>query len=277
MLAFGTANESFKGQCTVQGAIELWLQLGGRHIDTAYDYGTQPDVGRALKASGVRRADVFITTKLPGPIGKEKVVDLFMNQSLPQLGVAYVDLLLVHWPCVDPKDFPNKCGDRYSKERLDTWQGFVELKKTGVVRAIGVSNYLASHVDEIITAFGTPPAVNQVEWHLGYHNEMLLAAMDKCGVTLEAWGSLAGPTSGNPGISLSDPRLTPYATTHTATAAQIALRWSVHKGVVPITATCDRGHAAGDLAAFSFDLAEGEVAALDALTPTPLADTVVMI
>jgi 2,5-diketo-D-gluconate reductase A len=268
MIAFGSATSSFKDQCSVQEAVEQWLHLGGRHIDTAWNYHTQPDVGRALKSSGVPRKEVFLTTKIPGPIGKQKVIDTILKESLPQLGLEYIDLLLIHYPCEDLKLFPNKCGAVGKEARLDTWQGLMELQKAGKIRAAGVSNYDIEQVSEIIETTGSAPAVNQVEWHLGYHNETLLAGMKGNNVTLEAWASLAGPTAsaaGNPGISLGDARLKVFAQRHNVSTAQIALRWSTYKGVVPVTATCDKSHALGDLAIFSFDLTSSEVAELDSL------------
>mmetsp|Transcript_83637 Transcript_83637/g.240349 ORF Transcript_83637/g.240349 Transcript_83637/m.240349 type:complete len:310 (+) Transcript_83637:65-994(+) len=277
MIAFGTANSSFKGECTVQAGTEQWLKLGGRHIDTAWDYNTQLDVGRALKASGIPRGEVFITTKLPGPIGKDKVLELFTKESLPQLGIEYVDLLLIHFPC-HHQDFPNKCGEHLKEERLDTWKGLMELKEKKLIRAAGVSNYLLEQVEEIVEATGSAPAVNQVEWHLGYHNETLLAGMKKLGVTLEAWSPLAGPTAGlagHPGVSLSDKHLKALALKHNVSTAQVAFGWSVRKGVVPVTATCSEAHALGDLATFGFDLEDEEIATLDSLKPQVLDALVV--
>jgi len=267
MLAFGSAKSSFKGECTVSDAVEQWLRLGGRHIDTANDYNTQGDVGRGIAASGVPRSDIFITTKIPGPIGRQKAIDMILNASLPQLGVQYVDLVLIHFPCLDFKPYDH-CSEEGRAERLDTWKGLQELKSLGKIRAVGVSNYNAAHVAEIFQAFGAGPAVNQVEWHLGYHDEALLVAMKEDKVTLEAWGSLTGPTTstaGHAGISLSDPRVKAVAQRHNASAAQAALRWSAQKGVVPVTATCSKEHALGDLSAWEFDLSTEDVSLLDSL------------
>lgn len=277
MIALGAANISFQG-CSVQEGVEQWLRLGGRHIDTAYDYGTQPEVGRALRASGVPRSEVFVTTKIPGPIGEQEVIDLVEKVSLPQLGMDYVDLLLIHFPCLDKGDFPNKCGAVGRTERLATWAGLMELQKKGKIRAAGVSNYAAEHLAEIAAA-GSRAAVNQVEWHLGYHNETLLAASKAFGVTLEAWGPLTGPTAavaGHAGISLGDPDLKAVAKRYNASTAQVALRWSAHKGVVPVTATCNKEHALGDLAAFDFDLSEADIAQLDALKAKPAPPVVLV-
>eukprot|EP00438_Fugacium_kawagutii_P007903 Skav203685 [mRNA] locus=scaffold259:132859:136099:+ [translate_table: standard] len=145
MIAFGTARVSLSS-CSVFDGVHQWLQLGGRHIDTAHDYGTEPDVGEALKKSDatcdlhcVKREDIFITTKIPGPIGGAAVQKMVLNETLPNLGVDYVDLLLIHFPCLDMKDFPNACGSKLRKERLDTWHGITELRKQGKVRAIGAT------------------------------------------------------------------------------------------------------------------------------------------
>jgi len=267
MLAAGSASMSFKG-CSVEAGVEQWLRLGGRHVDTANDYGTQPDVGRALKASGVPRKEVFLTTKIPGPIGRLAAMELILNTSLPHMGVDYIDLVLIHSPCLAREDQFDKCGDALKGARLETWQGLVELVKAGKIRAAGVSNFNKEQVAEILAAGGRP-AVNQVEWHLGYHNEQLLAASKAAGVTLEAWGPLTGPTAGHPGVSLADSRLKTVAARYNASTAQVALRWSAQKGVAAVTGTCDKGHALGDLAAFDFALSEADVALLDGLQAAP--------
>jgi len=267
MLALGTARVSL-AECTVQQAVQQWLELGGRHIDTAFDYGTQPDVGAALKVTSVPRKDIFVTTKVPGPIGKKEVMDLIQNTSLPQLGLDYIDLVLIHFPCKKGSEFPDKCGrDEWHNERLATWDGLAELQSAGLIRAIGVSNYNTEHIAELLEV-GGPPAVNQVEWHLGYHNETLLTHMKASGVALEAWGCLSGPTTGrNPGVSLSDKRLKAVAQRYNVSTAQLALRWSVQKGVTPVTATCSRDHALSDLNAFSFNISGQDLRLLDALLP----------
>uniref|UniRef100_A0A7S1WWF9 NADP-dependent oxidoreductase domain-containing protein n=1 Tax=Alexandrium catenella TaxID=2925 RepID=A0A7S1WWF9_ALECA len=267
MLAFGTAKSSLTS-CSAQQGVEQWLQLGGRHIDTADTYGTQPDVGRALHASGVPRSEVFITTKIPGPIGKEAVTDKIMNTALPQLGVDYIDLVLIHFPCkLVGQNF--SCLPESAAMRRDTWAGLAALRAAGKIRAVGVSNYNDAQVMEIVSAFQEPPAVNQVEFHLAYHNETLLTVMRGTGTVLEAWASLGGPTvhGRHPTISLGDARVKSVAERYNATAAQIALRWETQKGVVPVTATCSKEHALGDMAAFGFELSEADMDLLDTLMP----------
>lgn len=268
MLAFGTAKSSLTG-CTVQDAVEQWLRLGGRHIDTADDYGTQPDVGRAIKASGIARKDIFLTTKIPGPIGHDAVVDKILHTALPQLGVDYIDLVLIHFPCKNLQT-AGGCGTEQAEERRDTWKGLAELRAQGKIRAIGVSNYDAGQIDEVFVAFQEVPAVNQVQYHLAYHNDTLNAHMKKVGTVLEAWASLGGPTvhGGEPVISLGDARLQEIAKRYNASTPQVVFRWETQKGVVPVTATCTEAHAVGDLDSFKFSLSDADIALLDGLKPS---------
>lgn len=266
MIAFGTAKTSLSA-CSVQDGVEQWLRLGGRHIDTADDYGTQPDVGKALKATSVPRKDIFVTTKIPGPIGKANVTDKILHTALPQLGLDYIDLVLIHFPCKGAS--MTGCGKQWAAERKDTWEGLTALRKEGKIRAVGVSNYDSDQVDEIFAAFQEYPAVNQVQYHLAYHNDTLLKHMKDVGTVLEAWASLGGPTvhGKEPVISLGDARLKEVAARYGASTAQVVFRWETQKGVVPVTATCNSAHASGDLSAFSFKLSDADVALLDGLMP----------
>eukprot|EP00438_Fugacium_kawagutii_P000346 Skav204707 [mRNA] locus=scaffold3332:51063:51989:- [translate_table: standard] len=275
MIAFGTYRGSLSS-CSVVEGVQQWLQLGGRHIDTAHDYGTEPDVGEALKKSDVKREDIFITTKIPGPIGGAAVQQMVLNETLPNLGIDYVDLLLIHFPCLDMKDFPNACGSKLRKERLDTWHGITELRKQGKVRAIGVSNYLAEQVKEVIDEFQESPAVNQVQWHPAHHNETLRSAMHSYGVVLEAWASLGGATASGASISLGDKRLQEVAGRYGMSTAQVVLRWETQRGVVPVTATCSKDHAVGDLSSFNFTLSEKDLEYLDSLKANVGLETLVL-
>jgi len=275
MLAFGTMTMSNAG-CSVSGAVEQWLRLGGRHVDMSLVYKTQPDAGKGIKDSGIPRKELFLTTKIEGPIGYNKTFEQVMSTDLAQVGVDYFDLLLMHWPCPDHKDFPNKCGAAGKEERLDTWRGLEELRRRGKARAIGVSNFNEEQVRQLTDA-GYKPAVNQVQWHLGYHNDTFLEAMCLLGVKVEAWAPLAGPTKSHniPGVSLGDPRLKAVASRYNASAAQVALRWSMAKGVTPVTATCVKDHAIADLGAGSFNLSKKDVTYLDSLQESAMEVTLV--
>mmetsp|Transcript_28279 Transcript_28279/g.58731 ORF Transcript_28279/g.58731 Transcript_28279/m.58731 type:complete len:176 (-) Transcript_28279:145-672(-) len=172
---------------------------------------------------------------------------------------------------MDQKDLSG-CGPTAAADRKETWAGLAELRAAGKIRAVGVSNYDDDQVHEVVSAFGEPPAVNQVQFHLAYHNETLLGAMRSAGTTLEAWASLGGPTvhGRTPTIPLSDARLKSLADRYNASTAQTALRWETQKGVVPVTATCSEEHALGDLRSFDFQLSDADMAYLDALMPAEL-------
>lgn len=270
MVAFGSYNGSLS-TCSVQDGVEQWLRLGGRHLDTAHMYETEADVGAAIRRSGVPREEIFVTTKIPGPIGHHSVVQMILTQTLPKLGLDYIDLVLIHYPCLALSDFPHKCGSALKHQRLDTWSGLRELRTAGKIRAIGVSNYMAEQVQEVIQAFREAPAVNQVQWHLAYHNETLRSALQGAGVTLAAWASLAGPTSSiaepAPFISLSDERLKRVAARYGVSTAQVELRWETQKRVVPVTATCTKEHALSDLGIFNFTISDEDMEYLDGLMP----------
>jgi len=270
MMAFGTAPSS-GFECTIQAAVEQFLALGGRHIDTADGYGTQPDVGNALRNSSVPREEVFITTKVLGPIGRQQVIDKINGTALSELGVDYIDLVLIHFPC--EVGHPDDCGDDadFAQKRFDTWAGLLDLQQAGVIRAAGVSNWNAKHVLDIVDAGLGTPAVNQVERHLGFHDEDFYTEMTSANVTIMAWSALSGSTSqlyGHPGVSLRDPRLKHIAEPYNVSTAEVALRWSTQKGVVPVTSTCTGSHVLSDLASFSLTLTDEDLASLDAMEPT---------
>lgn len=276
MLILGTAVEKMKtyDNCSVQTAVENWFKVGGRHVLTCVGkcYGSEPQIGRAWRASGLPRKDIFITTMVPEPYPREATISMIENVSMKNLGVDYIDLVLVKRACVPRTpgpEYPDRCGDDSKALRLATWDGLMELKRRGKIRAAGVSNYNSAHVAEIL-ALGERPSVNQVEWHLGFHDDELLATMRNWNVTMEGYGVLSGPTAslyGNPGIPLHDPRLVAMAQRYKVSPAKLVLQWVIGKGIAPITATCNAAHALDDLAAFDFTLDARDSEYLDHLRP----------
>lgn len=266
ILAFGTSPISYHG-CSVQDAVSMYLMLGARHLDLALSYGTEKEVGAAIKASGVRRSDLFLAAKIEGPVGYQKALEQVAEYDLPNTGLDYFDLLLMHYPC---STYSKQCGLSELAERLDTWRGMEHLKALGKTRAIGVSNFDLEQLNQLYDA-GYHPSVNQVQWHLGYHNDNLLSGATANGTHIEAWAALGSPVVGgygmvNPGIGLSDPRLNAVATRYNASTAQVALQWMFKMGVTPVTGTCSESHARGDLGSFNFDLSNSDVAYLSGLS-----------
>lgn len=224
-------------------AVRSALELGYRHIDTASMYGNEEQVGRALVDSGVPRAEVFVTTKLPpSRAGAERAT---LSASLRALGLEQVDLWLIHWP-------PS------GGARPDVWERFLELQREGLTRAVGVSNYGLDQIDELERATSVLPAVNQIEWSPALYDAATLAGHRQRGVQLEGYSPLKT-------MRLRDPRLVRIAEAHAVTAAQVVIRWHLEHEIVVIPKSASPERIAENFDVFGFTLTADEVAALDEL------------
>lgn len=266
-------------------AIDEWLHIGGTHIDGANDYRTQTVIGDALQASGLKREDVFITTKCPGAIGYQATIqcaddNLQMLGQFGTNGVGYIDLLLVHFPfiisptCRFNRNAPGCSGmGAYStatKEELqDTWRAMEELKRIGVVKAIGVSDYNTTQLAQTLETAKEPIELHQVEWNPKTHDEKMLEFCKSKGIQLQAWSPLGGAR----GSVLSDPAVQKIAASHNVSTAQVVLRWSLQRDVAVVVGTANAAHAKGDLDLFGFALTDDEVKTISGLGAQAL-DTV---
>src|SRR3954464_3718245 len=161
-----------------QRAVEDALEVGYRHIDTATGYDNEAEVGAAIRASGLPREDVFVTTKLRNDHHKAADIEGAFGRSIDALDLGYIDLYLIHWP------IPS--ADRY----VDTWRTFETFAADGRARSIGVSNFLIPHLERLIAETGTVPAVNRVGLHPFFQRRELRAFQDQHGILTEAWGPL---------------------------------------------------------------------------------------
>ncbi len=219
------------------------LQVGYRHIDTATMYRNEEQVGRAIADSGVDRADVFVTTKLPpGNAGRVRAT---MAESLKALGTDYVDLWLVHWP---PR----------GRNLVPLWRDFLAVRDDGLTRAVGVSNYSVSQIDDLVAATGDRPAVNQIPWSPSRYDAGLLAAHTERGVAVEGYSPLKG-------TRLRDRTLTEIAAKYGVTPAQVVLRWHIDIGVIVIPKSSRPERIEQNLDIFSFFLTPEEIARIDNL------------
>jgi 2,5-diketo-D-gluconate reductase A len=224
------------------------LEAGYRHLDTARIYGNEEGVGRAIAASGIPREELYVTTKLWNDDQGDSTTDAF-ERSLERLGLDYVDLYLIHWP--------TPANDRY----VDTWHKLVELRESGRVRSIGVSNFLAHHLERLIRESDVPPAVDQIELH-PYHQQPATAAFaDEHEIRIEAWGPLG--QGKYPLFEL--PEVTTAATAHGKTPAQVVLRWHLQRGHIVIPKSSRRARMAENFDVFDFALTDDEMAALTGL------------
>lgn len=225
-------------------AVRWALELGYRHIDTAQAYGNEGSVGKALRDSGVPREEVFITTKFyPG--GKDPVAEA--EQSLRKLGVDQVDLYLVHWPQRGP---------------TWAWPGMERARERGLARSIGVSNFGAGELDEVITAGSVAPAVNQIQFSAMEYRRGLVEACRRHGIVPEAYSPLGT------GRHLRSKRVTEIASRAGRTPAQVLLRWCLQHGVPVIPKSTHRERIAENAQVFDFTLSEEDMTALDALDKT---------
>ncbi len=223
------------------------LDTGYRHIDTAAAYRNEAGVGEGVRAAGLERGDVFITTKcFNDDHGYDQATRAF-NASLNRLETDYVDLYLIHWPV--------PAHDRY----VETWKAFIELQSQGLVRSIGVSNFQPAHLRRLIDETGVTPALNQVELHPLLQQSGLRREHEELGIVTEAWSPLAQ------GQVLDDPAIAQIAEAHGKTAGQVVIRWHLQLGnvVIPKSVTPERIEQNFDV--FDFELNAGEMAGIEAL------------
>jgi 2,5-diketo-D-gluconate reductase A len=229
-------------------AVGWALELGYRHIDTAQAYGNEESVGKGLLASGVPRDEVFITTKFfPG--NQDPVAAL--EQSLRRLRVDHVDLYIIHWP---------QGGATWA------WPGMERARELGYTRSVGISNFSATQLEEVIGAGTIPPAVNQVQFSSLHYRRALLEACRKRGVVLEAYSPLGtGRHLGNETVRLVADRVG-------RTPAQVLLRWCIQRAVPVIPKSTHRERIEENADIFSFQLSDQDMRELDALDETAGTD-----
>jgi diketogulonate reductase-like aldo/keto reductase len=227
-----------------EAAVTAALKAGYRHIDTAVMYGNEAEIGSALAASGLRRDELFITTKIrPSDIGKEAAV---LRRSLRALRTEYLDLWLIHWP-----------PSRLEKSR-QLWNGVRSLRDEGLARAIGVSNYDLSQIDDLIAATGEAPAVNQIHWDPTRYDADVLAGHRDRGVLVEGYSPLKD-------TDLTAPAIADAAAAHGVTAAQVVLRWHLDHGIPIIPKSGHPDRIAANIDVLGFSLSQPELDRIDAL------------
>ena len=235
-------------------AIQTALSLGYRHIDTAAYYRNEASVGQALRASGLPREAVFLTSKVWNTDRGYAPTKAAFQATLDRLGTDYLDLYRIHWPAA-----ADQIDDREAISRA-TWRAMTELYQAGKIRAIGVSNFRPHHLKALLET-EVAPMVNQLEFHPGCQQRETLAFCRDHGILVEAWSPLGR------GRVLDHPPLTAIAQNHGKTPAQICLRWCLEQGVLPLPKSVTPARMAenGDL--FSFALTPEDMAQIAALPP----------
>lgn len=245
-LGFGTYK--LNGAAGVTAMVSA-LNAGYRMLDTAYNYENEGAVGEAVRRAGVPRTALTIVSKLPGRYYHRQDAIERLQESLYRSGLDYFDLYLLHWP--NPK------RDMY----VEAWQALIDAQRFGLVRSIGVCNFLPEYLDRLITETGVTPALNQIELH-PYFNQAAQRAADKQrGIITGAWSPLGRGTT-----VLQDPALATIAEGHAKSVGQVILRWDLQHGNLAIPKSAKPARQRENLAVFDFTLNDAEMAAIDALT-----------
>jgi diketogulonate reductase-like aldo/keto reductase len=230
-----------------QAAVEHALEAGYRMIDTAAAYNNESGVGAAIRASGIQRSQLFLTTKLRnGDQGYDRARVAY-DDSLRRLGVDYVDLYLIHWP--------SPARGLY----LESWKALESLHSEGRARSIGVSNFLPEHLERLLAVAEIVPAINQIELHPTFQQSGLVHRLAEWGITVEAYSPLGQAVDLEAEVAGS------IAMAHNTSAAAVILRWHLQRGHVVIPKSAHPERMRANLECLTFDLNAAEMEAITAL------------
>jgi diketogulonate reductase-like aldo/keto reductase len=238
------------------GAVEVAIKTGYRLIDTAAAYLNEREVGEGIRRSGIARDQVFLETKVwISDYGYEPTLHAF-EKAARKLGVERIDLLLLHQPL--PSAF---------ERTLEAYQALEKLLADGKVRAIGVSNFMPTHLERLLGAASVVPAVNQIEVHPYFQQSALQRMHAEHGIATQAWSPIGGVVAyrGREKTTLADPALLEIARRHGKSAAQVMLRWHLQNGRGAIPKSVKPARIAENFDVFDFDLTQTEVTAIDGL------------
>lgn len=250
-IGFGTWQIS-EGE-EVYNSVSHALKLGYTHVDTAQIYGNEVGVGRAIADSGLPREDIFLTTKVWNDKHDYELAKASIDESLEKLGVDYVDLLLIHWP----NPIALRENDAWKLGNAGAWKAMEEAYKAGKVRAIGVSNFMIRHLQALFETAEIKPHVNQVLLAPGCPQEELARFCRQHDILLEAYSPLGT------GSIFSNSVVQEIATKYEKSVAQVALRWSLEKGFLPLPKSVTPKNIEANLQIFDFELTVEDIAELD--------------
>lgn len=250
-IGFGTWRVPESQQCV--DSVLCALDCGYRHIDTAYFYKNEKSIGEAVHQSGIHRDDIFITSKLWNDFhGYESTLAAF-EESVKALGTDHLDLYLIHWPN------PLKYRDDWARANAETWRAFEKLYRDGRVRAIGVSNFMPHHLEELMKTAEIAPMVNQIEMQPGLNRDKERECNEKYGILTEAWAPF------QIGEVLNDVTVCALAEKHQKTPAQIILRWFLQKKVVPLPKSVTPERILSNIQVYDFELSAEDMALMDSI------------
>lgn len=246
--AVGFGTYSLKGSQGVQ-AIRSAIDAGYRLLDTAYNYENEATVGQAIKQHGISREEILVTSKLPGRYHQHDNAITTIQESLYRAGLDYYDLYLIHWP--NPKQ------DHY----VEAWQALLDARKWGLIRSIGVCNFLPEHLERLKLETGEMPVINQIELHPFFNQEKQRQYHEENGIVTESWSPLGRKTN-----LLEHPLLAEIAENHGRTVSQIVLRWHYQLESIAIPKSATPKRQIENLAIFDFELNHADMEKINSLT-----------
>lgn len=246
-IGLGTVNiRGAKGVNSIVTAIE---ENGYRLIDTSTNYNNEGVVGEAIRRADVPREQLIISSKLPGSAHDYDKAITMIQESLYRIGIDYFDKYLIHWPL--PKQ------EKY----VEAWQALIDAQKFGLIKTIGVSNFLAEHLERLIEETGVTPATNQIERHPYFNNKELVETNKNHGILTEAWS----PFGRKINDVLENPVIKEIADKYAKSPAQVIIRWNVQNGVLVIPKSDSKAHQWENLDVYGFELTQEDLEAIDAL------------
>jgi len=242
-------------------AVAEALEVGYRHVDTARVYRNEEGVGQGLRASGVPRDKVFLTTKIPSSLKTYEEIGPCITESLRRLDTDYLDLLLIHGPKPWPPQ-PDDDARTYFAENTAVWTALEEAYHAGLLRAIGISNFEIPDVQNLLDTCTVPPMVNQIEVRIGYPETELTAFCQAHGIVVEAYSPLGT------GTLLADPRIEVVARKYDVSVARLCIRYTLQKGTVSLPKTVHRDFMIANTQV-DFEISPDDMAVLDAIDLPP--------
>ncbi|KRN42385.1 aldo/keto reductase [Fructilactobacillus fructivorans] len=245
-IGFGTyLLKGFEGATAITSAIHK----GYRLIDTAYNYENEGAVGRGIENSNVRRSDLLVTSKLPGRYYDRKSAIDATQESLYRANLDYFDIYLLHWP--NPKE----------GNYVEAWQALIDAQQYGLIRTIGVCNFLPDYLDKLVDETGVMPAINQIELHPYFNQADMRHYDDEHGILTEDWSPL-----GRASEMLKNPVLVDMAAKYHKNVGQLILRWEIQLGTLPIPKSANPGRQSGNLDVFDFEITPEDMKTIASLT-----------
>ncbi len=252
-VGFGTCKHTYDKP--IDKIILNAMEAGFRYFDTASFYETERDLGRSIKTSTIKRSELIIATKAwYEELGYKQVKEAFAR-SLDRLGLDYIDLYLIHWPKASAED-------THWKETLqETWAAMEELKQKGLVKALGVSNFLPHHMEVLLKKAKEKPVVDQLELHLGYFQEYAVNYLKKMNIQAQAWSPIGRAKEG----FTSNKILNQMADKYGVSVQKLGLRFLIQRSVMPLPWTKTTEHMKNNLDIFDFEITEEDMSMLSCM------------